>query len=468
MKHTEDPGLRSSRTALAGESHVPTTSRLAEIGAALPSRRHLSTRRSGTGGAWRRRRGPRGGGGGPTRRRHLEGVRRVGDYRARRRRRRRAVRVRPLPGCPPSNCCEHGIHQPAEDRSARSRRLPTGRGPVAINGGSSISSCAATTRSSRRAASRAAMGHYYFTDAQTGDEAEVESGFGYQRCHDGKVRIFLEDVARAIDRAENARVGVAVRASPRRAARGPSEATPPFRAAEGKRPSPTSALAEQARVPAREYVLCMPRRPGWPRSRAATTTSPPQRCSPRRPNASQPTPSDAVPLRRRARAAAPPRSSAPLAAPCTPRGRGRRARPPRDLAQHAAARRSSRRRRSTFPAAYWRARPLDVAGTVSRRASASNVVTENAARTRVPSECETDARPPRREPGIFCARWRRGEERPRSRRRRSRAADALIVAAFCARPRRDPERPARPRFLLVVDGRRAAVQVGSALAAMTQ
>merc|ERR1719379_1001554 len=36
-----------------------------------------------------------------------------------------------------------------------------------------------------------AMGNYYFTDATTGEKSKVEYTFGYQRCNDGKVRIFL-------------------------------------------------------------------------------------------------------------------------------------------------------------------------------------------------------------------------------------------------------------------------------------
>ena len=36
-----------------------------------------------------------------------------------------------------------------------------------------------------------AMGTYYFTCATTGDKAKVEYTFGYTRCDDGKVRIFL-------------------------------------------------------------------------------------------------------------------------------------------------------------------------------------------------------------------------------------------------------------------------------------
>lgn len=36
-----------------------------------------------------------------------------------------------------------------------------------------------------------AMGNYYFTCATTKSETKVEYTFGYQRCDDGKVRIFL-------------------------------------------------------------------------------------------------------------------------------------------------------------------------------------------------------------------------------------------------------------------------------------
>ena len=36
-----------------------------------------------------------------------------------------------------------------------------------------------------------AMGNYHFTCATTGDESKVEYTFGYQRCQDDKVRIFL-------------------------------------------------------------------------------------------------------------------------------------------------------------------------------------------------------------------------------------------------------------------------------------
>ena len=36
-----------------------------------------------------------------------------------------------------------------------------------------------------------AMGNYYFTCATTGNKSKVEYTFGYARCDDGKVRIFL-------------------------------------------------------------------------------------------------------------------------------------------------------------------------------------------------------------------------------------------------------------------------------------
>merc|ERR1719323_249312 len=36
-----------------------------------------------------------------------------------------------------------------------------------------------------------AMGNYYFTCAQTGDETKVEYTFGYKKADDGKLRIFL-------------------------------------------------------------------------------------------------------------------------------------------------------------------------------------------------------------------------------------------------------------------------------------
>ena len=35
------------------------------------------------------------------------------------------------------------------------------------------------------------MGYYHFTCATTGDKVKVEVTFGYRRCDDGKVRIFL-------------------------------------------------------------------------------------------------------------------------------------------------------------------------------------------------------------------------------------------------------------------------------------
>eukprot|EP00438_Fugacium_kawagutii_P025856 Skav231411 [mRNA] locus=scaffold4039:104829:105053:- [translate_table: standard] len=35
------------------------------------------------------------------------------------------------------------------------------------------------------------MGNYYFTSAADGSKTKVEYTFGYKKCQDGKVRIFL-------------------------------------------------------------------------------------------------------------------------------------------------------------------------------------------------------------------------------------------------------------------------------------
>ena len=65
-------------------------------------------------------------------------------------------------------------------------------GGFAINGGRGWAKCVHDNHQILQKGGVAlAMGHYYFTDAQTGDESEVEYTFGYQRCDDGKVRIFL-------------------------------------------------------------------------------------------------------------------------------------------------------------------------------------------------------------------------------------------------------------------------------------
>ena len=55
-----------------------------------------------------------------------------------------------------------------------------------------------------------AMGEYDFTCATTGDESKVEYTFGYQRCDDGKVRIFLHQLFGAVTAGDARGRGVAV------------------------------------------------------------------------------------------------------------------------------------------------------------------------------------------------------------------------------------------------------------------
>ena len=47
-----------------------------------------------------------------------------------------------------------------------------------------------------------AMGNYRFTCATTGEESKVEYTFGYKRCGDGKVRIFLHHSSLPYQRAK--------------------------------------------------------------------------------------------------------------------------------------------------------------------------------------------------------------------------------------------------------------------------
>ena len=62
----------------------------------------------------------------------------------------------------------------------------------AINGGKGWSACVYENHQIVLKGEVAiAMGNYYFTCATTGEESKVEYTFGYQRCGDGKVRIFL-------------------------------------------------------------------------------------------------------------------------------------------------------------------------------------------------------------------------------------------------------------------------------------
>jgi hypothetical protein len=65
-------------------------------------------------------------------------------------------------------------------------------GGFAINGGKGWSECVYDNHQIEIKGDVAiAMGNYYFTCATTGEKSKVEYTFGYERCHDGKVRIFL-------------------------------------------------------------------------------------------------------------------------------------------------------------------------------------------------------------------------------------------------------------------------------------
>jgi hypothetical protein len=65
-------------------------------------------------------------------------------------------------------------------------------GGFAINGGKGWSDCVYDNHQIELKDNVAiAMGNYYFTCATTGEKSKVEYTFGYQRCDDGKVRIFL-------------------------------------------------------------------------------------------------------------------------------------------------------------------------------------------------------------------------------------------------------------------------------------
>merc|ERR1712048_643137 len=65
-------------------------------------------------------------------------------------------------------------------------------GGFAINGGKGWSDCVYENHQIELKGDVAiAMGNYYFTCATTGEKSKVEYTFGYQRCDDGKVRIFL-------------------------------------------------------------------------------------------------------------------------------------------------------------------------------------------------------------------------------------------------------------------------------------
>jgi hypothetical protein len=65
-------------------------------------------------------------------------------------------------------------------------------GGFAINGGKGFSDCVYDNHQIEIIGGVAmAMGNYYFTCATTGEKSKVEYTFGYKRCEDGKVRIFL-------------------------------------------------------------------------------------------------------------------------------------------------------------------------------------------------------------------------------------------------------------------------------------
>lgn len=65
-------------------------------------------------------------------------------------------------------------------------------GGFAINGGKGWSDCVYDNHKITIKGDVAiAMGNYYFTCATSGDKVKVEYTFGYERCADDKVRIFL-------------------------------------------------------------------------------------------------------------------------------------------------------------------------------------------------------------------------------------------------------------------------------------
>lgn len=65
-------------------------------------------------------------------------------------------------------------------------------GGFAINGGKGFSDVVFDNHQIELTGETAiAMGNYYFTCATTGDKSKVEYTFGYKRCSDRKVRIFL-------------------------------------------------------------------------------------------------------------------------------------------------------------------------------------------------------------------------------------------------------------------------------------
>ena len=83
-----------------------------------------------------------------------------------------------------------------------------------------------------------AMGTYDFTCATTGEVSTVEYTFGYTRCDDGKVRIFLHHSSMPYKPQKKAAVGVAVPVPATRRDGSPVKASPVVPAVEGKLAEP--------------------------------------------------------------------------------------------------------------------------------------------------------------------------------------------------------------------------------------
>jgi len=98
----------------------------------------------------------------------------------------------------PTKAAEHQFRPKAEEAMSYfvgSKAVENGYaedGGFAINGGKGWSDCVYENHNIELKGDVAiAMGNYYFTCATTGEKSKVEYTFGYQRCDDGKVRIFL-------------------------------------------------------------------------------------------------------------------------------------------------------------------------------------------------------------------------------------------------------------------------------------
>merc|ERR1719145_142975 len=98
----------------------------------------------------------------------------------------------------PTKAAEHQFRPKAEEAMSYfvgSKAVENGYaedGGFAINSGKGWSDCVYDNHKIELKGDVAiAMGNYYFTCATTGEKAQVEYTFGYQRCDDEKVRIFL-------------------------------------------------------------------------------------------------------------------------------------------------------------------------------------------------------------------------------------------------------------------------------------